>query len=74
VPHPKWGERPALVVVVKPGQSLSEVDLRNYLKGVVASWWLPDTVHFVTEIPHTATGKISKLTLREMFAQDVFPV
>ncbi len=68
VSHPKWDERPVLVVVVKPGQSLDEADLRAYLTGKVASWWLPDAVHFVSEIPHTATGKISKLTLREKFS------
>ncbi len=68
VPHPKWDERPVLVVVVKPGQSLSESDVLAFLKDKVASWWLPDAVHFLSEIPHTATGKVSKLTLREMFA------
>lgn len=68
VPHPKWNERPVLVVVIKPGQSLSGEDLRTFLTGKVANWWLPDAVHFVDEIPHTATGKISKLALREKFA------
>lgn len=68
VPHPKWDERPVLVVVAKPGQSLSQNDVLEYLKDKVASWWLPDAVHFVPEIPHTATGKVSKLTLREQFA------
>lgn len=69
VPHPKWDERPVLVVVLKPGQVASAEDLRNFLRGRVANWWLPDAVHFVHEIPHTATGKISKLALRAMFAQ-----
>jgi acyl-CoA synthetase (AMP-forming)/AMP-acid ligase II len=69
VPHPKWDERPVLVVVVKPGQSLDEDDLRAFLSTKVASWWLPDAVHFVPEIPHTATGKISKLALREIYAE-----
>ena len=68
VPHPKWDERPVLVVVVKPGQALSEEGLRKFLQGKVATWWLPDAVHFVDEIPHTATGKISKLALRERLA------
>jgi acyl-CoA synthetase (AMP-forming)/AMP-acid ligase II len=68
VPHPNWGERPILVVVQKPGQSLGEQDLRDFLKGKVASWWLPDAVHFVEEIPHTATGKVSKMALRERYA------
>jgi fatty-acyl-CoA synthase len=68
VPHPKWNERPVLVVVIKPGQSLTGEDLRTFLTGKVANWWLPDAVHFVDEIPHTATGKISKLALREKFA------
>ena len=68
VPHPKWDERPVLVVVRKPGMDLDEDGLRTFLKDHVATWWLPDAVHFVDQIPHTATGKISKLTLREQFA------
>lgn len=68
VPHPKWAERPLLVVVRKPGATLTGADLKAYLTGRIASWWLPDAVEFVDEIPHTATGKILKVALRERFA------
>ena len=68
VPHPKWDERPVLVVVAKPGQRVEEADLRAFLSTKVATWWLPDAIYVVAEIPHTATGKISKLALREIYA------
>ena len=56
-----------LVVVRKPGQSVTQDELCEYLSHHVAKWWLPDAVEFVDEIPHTGTGKISKKTLREQF-------
>jgi fatty-acyl-CoA synthase len=65
VEHPKWGERPLLVVVRKAGAEVAGDDVLGFLAGKIASWWMPDAVVFVDEIPHTATGKISKLTLRE---------
>jgi len=68
VPHPKWDERPILVVVKKPEYHLTEAELRSFLVGKVAKWWLPDAVEFVDEIPHTGTGKISKKDLRAQFA------
>ncbi len=67
LPHPKWDERPLLVVVRKPGSNVSREDVLAHLKGRIANWWMPDDVVFVEEIPHTATGKISKLALREQF-------
>ena len=67
VAHPKWDERPLLVVVRKPGMDVSAEELRELLAEKVAKWWLPDAVEFVDEIPHTATGKISKKDLRERF-------
>jgi fatty-acyl-CoA synthase len=67
VKHSKWAERPLLVVVRKPGREPSRADLLGFLEGKVAKWWMPDDVAFVTEIPHTATGKIQKTTLREQF-------
>jgi len=73
LPHPKWGERPLLVVVRKPGSEVSKEDILTHLAGRVAKWWLPDDVAFVAEIPHTATGKISKLTLRGQFKDYRFP-
>ncbi len=67
IPHPKWDERPLLVVVRKPGNEVSEGDIRDHLQKHVARWWLPDAIEFVDELPHTATGKLSKLQLRERF-------
>jgi fatty-acyl-CoA synthase len=59
--HPKWDERPLLVIVVKEGKSSSRDDILKFLEGKIAKWWMPDDVQFVDEIPHTATGKINKL-------------
>jgi acyl-CoA synthetase (AMP-forming)/AMP-acid ligase II len=68
VPHPKWDERPLLIIVRKPGAELTADDVKAYLADKIAKWWMPDAVEFVDEIPHTATGKIQKTTLRERFA------
>jgi acyl-CoA synthetase (AMP-forming)/AMP-acid ligase II len=65
--HPKWDERPILVVVRKPGKDVSESELKAFLADKIAKWWLPDAVEFVVEIPHTGTGKISKKDLRDQF-------
>jgi fatty-acyl-CoA synthase len=73
VRHPKWDERPLLVVVLKPQQEASRDDILGFMKGKVADWWLPDDVVFVDEIPHTATGKIQKTTLREQMKGYVLP-
>ena len=67
IPHPKWDERPLLVVVAAEGQEPTKEDLLEHLRSRVAKWWLPDDVVVVDELPHTATGKISKLTLRDRF-------
>jgi acyl-CoA synthetase (AMP-forming)/AMP-acid ligase II len=67
VHHPKWDERPLLIVVKKPGTSLDYHDMIEFLKDKVAKWWLPDDVVFVDELPHTATGKLLKTALREQF-------
>jgi acyl-CoA synthetase (AMP-forming)/AMP-acid ligase II len=67
LPHPKWDERPLLIVIKKPGASLSKDDVLAHLKDKIAKWWMPDDVVFVDSIPHTATGKIQKLALREQF-------
>jgi acyl-CoA synthetase (AMP-forming)/AMP-acid ligase II len=68
VAHPKWGERPLLVVVRKPGHELDAKAVLAFLDGRIAKWWMPDDVVFVDAIPHTATGKVSKLQLRAQFA------
>ncbi|MEI9995767.1 MAG: 3-(methylthio)propionyl-CoA ligase [Rhizomicrobium sp.] len=67
VHHPKWDERPLLIVVLKPGKSATREEILGYLGGKIAKWWMPDDVQFVAEIPHTATGKIQKTALREQF-------
>ncbi len=67
LPHPKWSERPLLVIVPKPDTSPDKQDILAYLAERVAKWWLPDDVVFVEELPHTATGKVSKARLREQF-------
>ncbi|WP_186420065.1 long-chain-fatty-acid--CoA ligase [Bosea sp. CS1GBMeth4] len=67
VSHPKWDERPLLVIVPRPGRSPGREEMLAYLSGKVAKWWLPDDVVLVEAIPHTATGKIQKTALREMF-------
>jgi len=67
VKHPKWDERPVVVAVKKPGQEVSREELLRFYEGKIAKWWMPDDVVFVGELPHTATGKLSKLTLRQQF-------
>jgi fatty-acyl-CoA synthase len=65
VKHPKWDERPIVVAVKKPGKEVTRDELLKFYEGKIAKWWLPDDVVFVSELPHTATGKLSKLTLRQ---------
>ena len=67
IKHPKWDERPIVVAVKKPGQEVSKEEVLRFYEGKIAKWWMPDDVVFVAELPHTATGKLSKLTLREQF-------
>ena len=67
LPHPKWDERPLLIIVKKPGADVSKEQVLAHLQGKIAKWWMPDDVAFIDEIPHTAAGKISKLQLRERF-------
>src|SRR5687767_5688862 len=67
VKHPKWDERPIVVAVKRPGQEVSKDELLRFYEGKIAKWWMPDDVVFVKELPHTATGKLSKLTLRQQF-------
>ena len=74
VAHPKWQERPLLIVVRKPGRDVTRDEMLRYLEGKVAKWWLPDDVVFVDEMPHTATGKLLKTRLREMFSDYRLPL
>jgi 3-(methylthio)propionyl---CoA ligase len=71
--HPKWDERPLLVVVKKPGAELTREAMLAFFEGRIAKWQIPDDVAFVSEIPHTATGKIQKLKLRELFKDHRLP-
>lgn len=68
VPHPKWSERPLLVVVRKAGLEVSAEELLAFFDGKIATWWKPDAVEFVAQLPHTATGKLLKTQLRKDFA------
>ena len=67
VPHAKWGERPLAVVVLRPGASASEEELREHLAPRFPRWWLPEAFTFVAEIPKTSAGKFLKSALREQF-------
>ena len=71
--HPKWDERPILVVVKKAGAEVSREELLKFYEGKIAKWWMPEDVVFVSELPHTATGKLSKLNLRQQFHEYKLP-
>ncbi len=73
VAHPKWDERPLLVVVKKAGADVSRADLIAFFEGKVAKWWIPDDVVFVETLPHTATGKLLKTQLRQDFTAHKLP-
>jgi acyl-CoA synthetase (AMP-forming)/AMP-acid ligase II len=77
LPHPRWDERPLLVVVLREGTAAGndsvKDDILRYLSERLAKWQLPDDIAFVSEIPHTATGKILKTKLREMFKDHQLP-
>jgi fatty-acyl-CoA synthase len=71
--HDKWGERPLLIVVRNAqGADLTAEEITAWFDGKIAKWWTPDAVEFIDEMPHTATGKIQKTTLRDMFADFTF--
>jgi fatty-acyl-CoA synthase len=67
VAHPKWAERPLALVVVRDGESLTEAELREFLAAKFAKWQLPEAFVFVEDLPHTSTGKLQKLTMREQY-------
>lgn len=71
--HPKWDERPLLIVVRREGADLNPEDILEFLRDKVAKWWLPDDVVFVEELPHTATGKLLKTELRAQFKDHQLP-
>jgi fatty-acyl-CoA synthase len=67
IPHPKWDERPLLLVVRDDDSSVGEREILDFLADKVAKWWLPDAIEFVDELPHTGTGKLSKKDLRDKY-------
>ena len=71
--HPKWDERPLLVVVKRPGMELTKEELIAFYQGKIAKWWTPDDVVFVDAIPLGATGKVLKTKIREQFKEYVLP-
>jgi fatty-acyl-CoA synthase len=73
LPHPKWDERPLLILIRKPGAAVTKEAVLAFLKDKIAKWWMPDDVVFVDAIPHTATGKIQKTALREQFRDYKLP-
>jgi fatty-acyl-CoA synthase len=73
VAHPKWDERPLLIVVPKAGKQPTREAVLGFMEGKIAKWWMPDDVVFVNEIPHTATGKIQKTALRDQFKEYRLP-
>jgi acyl-CoA synthetase (AMP-forming)/AMP-acid ligase II len=73
LPHPKWDERPLLVVVRKPGVDVSRDEMLAFYQGKVAKWQIPDDVVFVESIPLGATGKMQKVKLREQFKAHRLP-
>ena len=73
MPHPKWDERPLLIVVPAKGKTPGREDLLGFLSDKIAKWWMPDDVQLIEEIPHTAAGKINKLGLRKQFEDYKLP-
>jgi fatty-acyl-CoA synthase len=72
VSHPKWVERPLLIVVPKKDQTITHAEMQDFMQDKIAKWWLPDDMVVVDEIPHTATGKILKTALRAKYRDHVF--
>jgi fatty-acyl-CoA synthase len=73
VSHPKWDERPLLIVQKKAGAQVTREQLLAFYQDKVAKWWIPDDVVFVEALPHTATGKLLKTRLRDDFQSHRLP-
>ncbi len=71
--HPKWDERPLLLIKLKPGETATKEEILRFLEGKIAKWWMPDDVAFVDDIPLGATGKIDKKLIRERMKDYVLP-
>jgi len=73
VAHPKWDERPLLLVIKKKGMEVTREEMLEFMSGKIAKWWMPDDVVFVDSLPHTATGKLLKTKLREEYQGHKLP-
>ncbi len=73
LPHPKWQERPMLIVVKAPGKDVTQDELRKFLETKLVKWWLPDAIEFIDALPLGATGKVLKRELRTRFADYKLP-
>jgi fatty-acyl-CoA synthase len=73
VRHPKWDERPLLIIVRAAGSNVTKDEILQHLTGRIAKWWMPDDIVFIDELPHTATGKLQKTALRDRFGNYVWP-
>jgi fatty-acyl-CoA synthase len=73
VAHPKWDERPLLLVKLREGETAERAEFLRYLDGKIAKWWMPDDVVFVDDIPLGATGKIDKKLIRQRFEGHILP-
>jgi 3-(methylthio)propionyl---CoA ligase len=73
VPHPRWQERPLLVVTKSPGKDVTAAELMTHLRARIAKWWLPDAIEFIDEMPITGTNKIRKVELRARYADYILP-
>jgi fatty-acyl-CoA synthase len=71
--HPRWDERPVLIVQLRAGESATKQEFVDFLEGKIAKWWMPDDVLFVDEIPLGATGKIDKKLIRQTMCDYVLP-
>ena len=71
--HPKWEERPLLIVVAQNEDNNAKEDILEWFDGKIARWWIPEDVVFVSELPLTATGKVSKMLLRKQMSEYKFP-
>ena len=74
IPHPRWQERPFLVIRPRPGTEANEASVRAHLADIVPRWWMPDAIAFVEDLPHGPTGKLAKNVLREWMADGRLPV
>ncbi|MBO6752790.1 MULTISPECIES: long-chain fatty acid--CoA ligase [Spongiibacter] len=73
IPHPKWSERPLLLVILQEGQTMEKQEMLHWFDGKVAKWWIPEDCLFVDSLPHTATGKLSKKDIRETYKDYRWP-